>query len=78
MNINKLDNNRLSCFVYFIAIVLSGCTGGNAYPDPDIRIENLKSTVKYLTEIKPARSQDHPGSLKKVADTNPMPVQGGE
>lgn len=68
MKINKLDYKRASWLAYFMAIVLSGCTGSNAYPDPEIRIENLKSTVKHLTEIKPARSREHPGSLKKAAD----------
>lgn len=49
-------------------LLMQGC--GNvhfSYPDPDIRIENLETTVRYLSSMSPPRSYDHPDSMKKSA-----------
>lgn len=45
-----------------------GCANGRvAYPDPDVRIENMENTVRYLTTLDPSRSYDHLDSLNRSA-----------
>jgi hypothetical protein len=39
-----------------------------SYPDPGIRIDNMQSTVRYLTSINPSRSYEHQDSMKISAD----------
>lgn len=49
-------------------LLLSDCKHTHfSYPDPEISIEDLKSTVRCLTEISPSRSFDHPESMHKTA-----------
>ncbi len=48
--------------------LLSGCTAKHFnYPDPTVRIENLESSVRYLTTLRPTRSYDHPEAMRKSA-----------
>ncbi len=52
----------------FLLMLVSGCTRTHfTYPNPGVSIENLESTVRYLTTIQPPRSYDHPDSMKKSA-----------
>jgi hypothetical protein len=49
-------------------LYLSGCTHPHfSYPDPGIRMEDLQSTVRFLSEMSPSRSFDHPESMDKAA-----------
>jgi len=58
----------------FIVLILGafltyGCASTNfVYPDPDISIEDMKRTVRYLTTISPPRNYAHPKSLARIAD----------
>ena len=59
---------RCAVTLLFPILLTCGCGNGPfSYPDPDIRSENLKNTVRYLTEINPSRSYDHPESMDKAA-----------
>lgn len=49
--------------------ILLGCQSRPyVFPDPEVDIENLKSTVKYLTTVKQPRNHTHPKSLKQCAN----------
>ncbi len=49
-------------------LLMNGCASAHSsYPDPGILTENLENTVRYLTSISPARSYNHPDSMKKAA-----------
>ncbi len=56
--------------LFFISgCLLFGCSREeSSYPELNIQIESLKSTVKYLSAIKPSRNADNPDSLKMSAD----------
>lgn len=46
-----------------------GCVAEQfVHPDPEISIENLENTVRFLAALDPPRSHNHPGSLKRSAD----------
>ncbi len=52
-----------------IGLLISDCgTFHPSRPDPDVRIENLKDTVHFLTAVSPARSYNNPDSMKRVSD----------
>jgi hypothetical protein len=49
-------------------LLFSFAESGRPEPACEIRIENLQSTVLYLTGIQPPRSYDHPESLGKAVN----------
>lgn len=49
-------------------LLISGCAPLHyIYPDPDIRLDNLENTVRYLTTLSPPRSYDHPEAMQQAA-----------
>lgn len=59
---------QLAAAVMAIILVVSGCASARySYPDPDISIQNMEATVRYLTTMTPARSYEHPDSMERSA-----------
>jgi hypothetical protein len=60
---------RTSVIIAILSILLvSGCTSAHfTYPDTGVSIENLESTVRFLTTLQPSRSYNHPDSMKKAS-----------
>ncbi|MEW6440454.1 MAG: M28 family peptidase [bacterium] len=51
-----------------LLLVAYGCAHGRlCHPDPGVSTDNMKDTVRYLTTLQPARSHDHPESMKRAA-----------
>ncbi len=55
--------------IVMMSVLLYGFgSGRSSLPEPDVRIENLQETVRFLTALSPARNQKNPDSMKKAAD----------
>jgi Zn-dependent M28 family amino/carboxypeptidase len=53
--------------LFFIFCAVTGCAStASIYPDNDIRIENMKDTVKYLSALNPPRNYLNTESLNKA------------
>jgi len=62
--------DQIHAVAFTLTVLLTcGCAHGRVvHPDPGISIENMESTVRYLTEIDPSRSYEHRESMMKSAD----------
>ena len=64
-----MKNKFTKVAIAFFTLAFAGCVSAEySYPDPNVSIDNLKSTVSYLTKIKPARNYRNIRSLRKVED----------
>jgi hypothetical protein len=55
--------------LFLFVMLISGCASKQYfYPEPDIRIESMKNTVRFLSSIDPPRNYEHPISMIKSAD----------
>jgi hypothetical protein len=60
--------HQLVAAAIVIFLLVSGCASAQySYPDPDISIQNMEATVRYLTTMTPARSYEHPESMERSA-----------
>ena len=65
---NIIEQKNAIAFILSI-LLTCGCANGHvSYPDPEIRIESMENTVRYLTEINPSRSYDHLDSMTRSAN----------
>ena len=64
---NIIEHKNTIVFILSVLLTCGCASGPVSYPDPGISIENMKNTVRYLTEINPSRSYVHPDSMQKAA-----------
>jgi hypothetical protein len=54
--------------IVLASLLLYGFGNENSsYPDPDVRIEDLEATVRFLSTVSPARNFNNPDSMNKAA-----------
>lgn len=65
----NLVTKRLNAAVIAIIFLsVSGCASVQySYPDPEISIQNMEATVRYLTAMTPARNYEHLVSMDRSA-----------
>jgi hypothetical protein len=64
----NMITTRVQAAVIFIVLIMSGCTSAYySYPDPDISIQNMEATVRYLTTLIPARNNEQLDSMESAA-----------
>lgn len=53
------------------ALFLNGCVAPRfSYPDTDIRVDNLKQTVHFLSTLEPPRNESHPEKHLNATSVN--------